>query len=202
MLQRPCFTRSSHPLGPLCQSVCVGTSLHAGLWDTPTLTFSSQRMVCVRLSVCLYHTGSNQTYSLSAECALDTMNYDVIKGRPIRIMWSQRDPGLRKSGVGNIFIKNMDESIDNKALYDTFSAFGNILSCKVSDKVHVFWCFCRNVLVCWTLVVVMWRKTCLFQVVCDERGSKGYGFVHFETEEAANRAIETMNGMLLNDRKV
>ncbi|XP_072305813.1 embryonic polyadenylate-binding protein B-like [Eucyclogobius newberryi] len=104
-----------------------------------------------------------------AECALDTMNYDVLKGRPIRIMWSQRDPGLRKSGVGNIFIKNMDESIDNKALYDTFSAFGNILSCKV---------------------------------VCDEKGSKGYGFVHFETQEAANRAIETMNGMLLNDRKV
>ncbi|CAB1424220.1 unnamed protein product [Pleuronectes platessa] len=104
-----------------------------------------------------------------AECALDTMNYDVIKGRPIRIMWSQRDPGLRKSGVGNIFIKNMDESIDNKALYDTFSAFGNILSCKV---------------------------------VCDENGSKGYGFVHFETHEAAHRAIDTMNGMLLNDRKV
>ncbi|XP_034552496.1 LOW QUALITY PROTEIN: embryonic polyadenylate-binding protein-like [Notolabrus celidotus] len=97
------------------------------------------------------------------------MNYDVIKGRPIRIMWSQRDPGLRKSGVGNIFIKNMDESIDNKALYDTFSAFGNILSCKV---------------------------------VCDEKGSKGYGFVHFETHEAAKRAIDTMNGMLLNDRKV
>lgn len=71
-------------------------------------------------------------FSIPAECALDTMNYDVIKGRPIRIMWSQRDPGLRKSGVGNIFIKNMDESIDNKALYDTFSAFGNILSCKVT----------------------------------------------------------------------
>uniref|UniRef100_A0A8C5A3F1 Polyadenylate-binding protein n=1 Tax=Gadus morhua TaxID=8049 RepID=A0A8C5A3F1_GADMO len=104
-----------------------------------------------------------------AECALDTMNYEVIKGRPIRIMWSQRDPGLRKSGVGNVFIKNMDDSIDNKALYDTFSAFGNILSCKV---------------------------------VCDEKGSKGYGFVHFETQEAANRAIETINGMLLNDRKV
>ncbi|XP_069810181.1 embryonic polyadenylate-binding protein isoform X1 [Dendropsophus ebraccatus] len=104
-----------------------------------------------------------------AERALDTMNFEVIKGRPIRIMWSQRDPGLRKSGVGNVFIKNLDESIDNKALYDTFSAFGNILSCKV---------------------------------VCDENGSRGYGFVHFETQEAANRAIQTMNGMLLNDRKV
>ncbi|XP_053106828.1 polyadenylate-binding protein 1-like isoform X1 [Hemicordylus capensis] len=104
-----------------------------------------------------------------AERALDTMNFEVIKGRPIRIMWSQRDPGLRKSGVGNIFIKNLDDSIDNKALYDTFSAFGNILSCKV---------------------------------VCDENGSRGYGFVHFETHEASSRAIDTMNGMLLNDRKV
>uniref|UniRef100_A0A4W5JXV5 Polyadenylate-binding protein n=1 Tax=Hucho hucho TaxID=62062 RepID=A0A4W5JXV5_9TELE len=124
--------------------------------------------MCV-ISRCLMLRFSLYVSFSSAECALDTMNYEVLKGRPIRIMWSQRDPGLRKSGVGNIFIKNMDESIDNKALYDTFSAFGNILSCKV---------------------------------VCDENGSKGYGFVHFETQEAANRAIDTMNGMLLNDRKV
>uniref|UniRef100_A0A667ZIR0 Polyadenylate-binding protein n=1 Tax=Myripristis murdjan TaxID=586833 RepID=A0A667ZIR0_9TELE len=102
-----------------------------------------------------------------AERALDTMNFDVIKGRPLRIMWSQRDPSLRKSGVGNIFIKNLDKSIDNKALYDTFSCFSAQIT-----------------------------------VVCDENGSKGYGFVHFETHEAAERAIEKMNGMLLNDRKV
>lgn len=42
----------------------------------------------------------------------------------------------------------------------------------------------------------------LLQVVCDENGSKGYAFVHFETQDAADRAIEKMNGMLLNDRKV
>ncbi|SBT82573.1 polyadenylate-binding protein, putative [Plasmodium ovale] len=67
-----------------------------------------------------------------AERALDTLNYTNIKGQPARLMWSHRDPSLRKSGAGNIFVKNLDKSIDNKALFDTFSMFGNILSCKVA----------------------------------------------------------------------
>ena len=56
-----------------------------------------------------------------AERALDTMNFDELKGIPMRIMWSQRDPSVRKSGAGNIFIKNLDKTIDHKQLYDTFS---------------------------------------------------------------------------------
>ena len=42
-----------------------------------------------------------------AERALDTMNFSMIKNKPCRIMWSQRDPSLRRSGVGNIFVKKV-----------------------------------------------------------------------------------------------
>lgn len=41
----------------------------------------------------------------AADRALDALNYHVINGKPIRIMWSHRDPSFRKSGLGNIFIK-------------------------------------------------------------------------------------------------
>jgi polyadenylate-binding protein len=112
----------------------------------------------------------NYNSSEDGEKALEELNYTVIKGKPCRIMWSQRDPALRKTGQGNVFIKNLDHAIDNKALHDTFAAFGNILSCKVAQ---------------------------------DELGnSKGYGFVHYETAEAANNAIKHVNGMLLNEKKV
>ena len=112
----------------------------------------------------------NYNNTADGERALEDLNYTSIKGRPCRIMWSQRDPALRKTGQGNVFIKNLDAAIDNKALHDTFTQFGNILSCKVAQ---------------------------------DELGnSKGYGFVHYETAEAANSAIKSVNGMLLNDKKV
>jgi polyadenylate-binding protein len=41
----------------------------------------------------------------AAERALETLNYAPLNGKPMRLMWSHRDPASRRSGVGNIFIK-------------------------------------------------------------------------------------------------
>lgn len=101
--------------------------------------------------------------AVAAQRVVDTMNYDVICGRPVRIMRSVHDPSLYKSGV---FIKNLDSAIDNEALHGAFSTLGKILSVKVMGD------------------------------------GKGSGFVQYESPEAAQRAIEKMNGVLLNDRKI
>jgi len=85
-------------------------------------------------------------------------------------MWSHRDPVLRKTGVGNIFIKNLDNGIGHKELYDHFSPYGTILSCKVA---------------------------------LNETGqSKGYGFVHFESEKDAANAIEKVNNTKIGSKDV
>ncbi|XP_057184072.1 polyadenylate-binding protein 1-like 2, partial [Triplophysa rosa] len=66
-----------------------------------------------------------------AESATDTLMCQDLLGRPMRIMFSQRDSTLRTTGVGNFYIKGLASSIDGARLHDTFSRFGKILSCKV-----------------------------------------------------------------------
>lgn len=52
----------------------------------------------------------------------------------MRIMWCQRDPLRRKTGVGNLYVKNLSPSISSARLESIFCKFGTILSCKVAEE--------------------------------------------------------------------
>lgn len=158
-------------------SLYVG-DLHGSVTDAQVYDLFSQIGPLLSVRVChdvnthrsLGYAYVNFINPADAATALDVLNFTPLNNKPIRIMYSNRDPSIRRSGAANVFIKNLDKEIDNKALHEIFSSFGSILSCKVAT---------------------------------DASGqSKGYGFVQFDQEEAAQNAINKLNGMLVNDKPV
>ncbi len=101
-----------------------------------------------------------------AEKAINALNFTPIGARRVRLMWQQRDPALRISGQGNLFVRNLEGTTDHNKLVDLFSAFGHIMSAKV---------------------------------ISDPDGKcRGYGFVHFKDESNAAKALQAMNGKLVD----
>lgn len=132
-----------------------------------------------------------------AEQALETLRSPQIGGKPCRIMWSIRDPSIRKSGVGNIFIKNLEVSISNDDLYRLFLDFIKEQkkieleqSGVPSDSINISDSDVKDeILSC--------------KVACDRNGkSKGYGFVHFARPELAEKAKKKFHGLAFNEKVV
>ncbi|RKP11481.1 hypothetical protein BJ684DRAFT_591, partial [Piptocephalis cylindrospora] len=105
-----------------------------------------------------------------ADYAIRIMHGIHLHGRPIRVNKSQQDP--RSLDVGaNLFIGNLDAgSIDEKVLFDTFSVFGTIIH---PPKLA------RDL---------------------ETGASLGYGFVSYDSFEAADAAIEGMHGQFLANK--
>ncbi|KAF4519289.1 hypothetical protein B566_EDAN002179 [Ephemera danica] len=106
-----------------------------------------------------------------ADYAIKIMNMIKLYGKPIRV--NKASAHQKNLDVGaNIFIGNLDPEVDEKLLYDTFSAFGVILQ---------------------TPKIMRDPET---------GNSKGYAFINFASFEASDAAIEAMNGQYLCNRPI
>ncbi|XP_054163134.1 polyadenylate-binding protein 4-like [Oppia nitens] len=71
----------------------------------------------------------------AAKQAIDEMNFCEVNGKPIQVMVVQSTQAMRSSSNANVFVKNLDKSVDTKRLYETFRPFGEIVSSKLAQEV-------------------------------------------------------------------
>ncbi|KNC79558.1 hypothetical protein SARC_08057, partial [Sphaeroforma arctica JP610] len=106
-----------------------------------------------------------------ADYAIKILNMIKLYGKPIRVNKASADKKQMDIGA-NLFIGNLAPEVDEKMMYDTFSAFGVIVQ---TPKIM------RDL---------------------DTGVSKGFGFVNYGSFEGADAAIEGMNGQFLCNRAV
>ncbi|KAF8164014.1 hypothetical protein BJ912DRAFT_914683 [Pholiota molesta] len=106
-----------------------------------------------------------------AEYACKIMNQIKLWGKPIRVNKASSDKKQLDVGA-NLFIGNLDENVDERLLYDTFSAFGIMA----------------------TTAKIARDPT--------SGTSKGYGFVSYTDFESSDAAVESMNGQFLMNKAI
>lgn len=50
---------------------------------------------------------------------------------PIRVLWHQRDPAVRRAGKGNVFVRNLPATTTDRELFDSFSQIGPVQSVRL-----------------------------------------------------------------------
>jgi len=106
-----------------------------------------------------------------AEYVCKIMNQIKLWGKPIRVNKASSDKKQLDVGA-NLFIGNLDENVDERLLYDTFSAFG------------------------------MMATTAKIARDPATGTSKGYGFVSYTDFESSDAATESMNGQFLMNKAI
>jgi splicing factor 3B subunit 4 len=106
-----------------------------------------------------------------AEYAIKVLNMVKVYGKPIKVNKASQDKKALDVGA-NIFIGNLDSVVDEKLLYDTFSAFGGI------------------------------TQTPKIMLDPVSGASKGYAFISYDSFEASDLSIECMNGQYLCNRPI
>ena len=69
----------------------------------------------------------------SADECRKEMNLRKFKHKSVRIMWEERDTSLRYNTKNNLYIRGIPKTTTPREVYEYFSQFGDIFSCKVTE---------------------------------------------------------------------
>ncbi|KAI9274240.1 hypothetical protein BY458DRAFT_489300 [Sporodiniella umbellata] len=106
-----------------------------------------------------------------ADYAMKIMNQVRLYGKPIRVNKATSDKKNLDVGA-TLFIGNLDPDVDEKLLYDTFSAFGLIVNTPRISRDP------------------------------DTGALKGFGFISFDNFESSDAAIHAMDGQYLMNKQI
>ncbi|EFH61397.1 predicted protein [Arabidopsis lyrata subsp. lyrata] len=120
-------------VGDLSPDVTEQDLIHRFSLTVPVLSVHLCRNSVTGKSLCYAYINFDSPFSASN--AMARLNHTDLKGKAMRIMWSQRDLSYRRrTGFGNLYVKNLDISITSSGLERMFNPFGVILSCKVVEE--------------------------------------------------------------------
>ena len=63
--------------------------------------------------------------------ARNNLNMRKLKGRALNIMWHETDNSIRYNNKANLFIKGIPPKAQPRDIYELFTKFGEIISCKI-----------------------------------------------------------------------
>ncbi|KAJ2166085.1 Spliceosome-associated protein 49, partial [Coemansia sp. RSA 551] len=106
-----------------------------------------------------------------AQYAVQVMNMVKLFGKPMRINMSAHDRRTQDIGA-KLFIGNLDPTIDDKLLYDTFGTFGPMVQMPHCARDQV------------------------------SGNARGFAFVSYASFEAADAAIQAMDGQYLANKQI
>lgn len=101
----------------------------------------------------------------------------------------QQNGGSQEDSKTNLIVNYLPQQMTQEEIRSLFSSIGEVESCKlIRDKVTGK--FGRNV------------SKCKLQLLFISGQSLGYGFVNYQRAEDASKAINTLNGLRLQNKQI
>ena len=68
-----------------------------------------------------------------AKEAREKLNMRRLKGKALNIMWLEKDNSIRYNNEANLFVKGISTDASPREIYELFSKYGEIISCKICE---------------------------------------------------------------------